>query len=116
MKIGAAASFPATRESLTRSSFAGGGPWRTFQRFTCATERAKRKNRVRVERAASAGRLQVHLGTNLEQITPRSIVLEDGARRREIPNDNVIVCAGGVLPSTFLKSLGIETTTKYGDA
>jgi hypothetical protein len=28
----------------------------------------------------------------------------------------VIVCAGGILPTAFLKSIGIDTETKYGTA
>ena len=34
----------------------------------------------------------------------------------EIPNDAVIVSAGGILPTPFLKSTGIEVETKYGSA
>ena len=33
-----------------------------------------------------------------------------------IDNDAVIVCAGGILPTPFLKSIGIEVETKYGTA
>jgi hypothetical protein len=31
-------------------------------------------------------------------------------------NDAVIVCAGGILPTDFLKSMGISIETKYGTA
>jgi len=34
----------------------------------------------------------------------------------KIMNDAVIVCAGGILPTAFLKSIGIEVETKYGTA
>jgi repressor of nif and glnA expression len=33
-----------------------------------------------------------------------------------IKNDAVIVCAGGILPTAFLHSVGIEVETKYGTA
>ena len=33
-----------------------------------------------------------------------------------IDNDAVIVCAGGILPTPFLKSVGIEVETKFGTA
>ena len=37
-------------------------------------------------------------------------------KRMQIENDAVIVCAGGILPTPFLKSIGIEVETKYGIA
>ena len=33
---------------------------------------------------------------------------------RESPNDAVIVCVGGVLPTEFLRSMGVEIETKHG--
>jgi len=33
-----------------------------------------------------------------------------------IPNDAVIVQAGGVLPTAMLRELGIQVETKYGTA
>jgi hypothetical protein len=34
----------------------------------------------------------------------------------KLPNDAVIVSAGGILPNDFLKSVGIEVQTKFGTA
>jgi hypothetical protein len=34
----------------------------------------------------------------------------------EIPNDAVIVCAGGILPTPFLKEIGVMVETKFGTA
>jgi hypothetical protein len=42
------------------------------------------------------------------------IALQDRSIR--LPNDAVLICAGGVLPTPFLKSTGIEVETKYGSA
>jgi hypothetical protein len=36
--------------------------------------------------------------------------------RKSIANDDVIVCAGGVLPKDILESAGIAFTTKRGEA
>jgi len=33
-----------------------------------------------------------------------------------IKNDAVIVCAGGILPTAFLNSIGVKVETKYGTA
>jgi thioredoxin reductase (NADPH) len=34
----------------------------------------------------------------------------------EMPNDAIIVCAGGILPTPFLKEIGILVETKFGTA
>ena len=34
----------------------------------------------------------------------------------EVDNDDVIVNAGGILPTDFLKRIGIDVETKYGTA
>ena len=34
----------------------------------------------------------------------------------EIPNIAVIICAGGVLPTPFLKDIGVMVETHYGTA
>ena len=38
------------------------------------------------------------------------------ARLKEIDNDEVIISAGGILPTAFLKDIGITVETKYGAA
>jgi hypothetical protein len=35
-------------------------------------------------------------------------------RKIEIQNDTVIVNAGGILPTGFLRSLGVQVDTKFG--
>lgn len=78
--------------------------------------RAKRKNRSRVDAAIASGRLTVRLSSQITAITRPSVTLKTGSGPIELPNDAIIVCAGGVLPTDFLKSLGITTTTKFGQA
>ena len=43
-------------------------------------------------------------------------MLKTDAGQTSLPNDDVIVNAGGVLPNEFLKSIGIEVVTKWGEA
>ncbi|MEJ2227970.1 MAG: NAD(P)-binding domain-containing protein [Alphaproteobacteria bacterium] len=81
-----------------------------------AFSRAKPKNRQRVERAQAAKRLKVMLKSNVKEIGPDTARLEWKGQPVEIPNDAVIICAGGILPTKFLKSIGIEVETKYGTA
>lgn len=81
-----------------------------------AFARAKRKNRARVDAAAASGRLTVRLSSQITSISKSSVQLKTASGPIELPNDAIIVCAGGVLPTDFLKSVGIHTTTKYGVA
>ena len=78
--------------------------------------RARRRNRGRVEQAASSGRLSVRLKSEVEAITARAVRFRAVRHESEILNDAVIVCAGGVLPTDLLRSMGIDTVTKYGEA
>ena len=78
--------------------------------------RAKSKNRSRVERAIREGALTVMLKSRVKAIEPNHVQIECEGRRLSLRNDAVIVCAGGILPTAFLKSIGIEIETKYGTA
>jgi thioredoxin reductase/ferredoxin len=81
-----------------------------------AFTRAKAKNRERIAAAERSGTLEVMLNSRVESIGERSVVIDCGGRRREIANDDVIVSAGGILPTDFLRSIGIEIETKFGTA
>jgi len=81
-----------------------------------AFSRVKEKNRTRVEDAAARGRLRLLLKSNVKKITADKVVLDQEGKIIELPNNAVIVCAGGVLPTPFLKKIGIEVETKYGTA
>jgi len=81
-----------------------------------AFSRAKLKNRNKVEQLAAEGRMRVLMKSNVLEISPDAVVLEKGGKKVRLPNDGVIVCAGGILPTGFLKSIGIEVQTKYGTA
>jgi thioredoxin reductase (NADPH) len=76
--------------------------------------RAKRKNRERIEAATAAGRVRVLLQSKIRTITPAEVEIETPNGMLRMPNDAVIVNAGGVLPTEFLKSIGIEIETKFG--
>ncbi len=76
--------------------------------------RAKEKNRQKVQAASDAGRLRVMMSSNVKEIMPDSVRMTMGGEEEEFPNDVVIICAGGILPTPFLKEIGIEVETKYG--
>ena len=81
-----------------------------------AFSRAKVKNRERVETAEKSGRLKVLLQSKVKRIGRHDVEIEQKGERMKIKNDAIIVCAGGILPTAFLKSVGIEVETKYGTA
>jgi thioredoxin reductase/NAD-dependent dihydropyrimidine dehydrogenase PreA subunit len=81
-----------------------------------AFSRAKPKNRERVDAARRGGRLEVMLNSQVEAIEPGAVALKADGVIRKMKNDSVIVSAGGILPSDFLRSVGIEVETKYGTA
>ena len=76
--------------------------------------RAKQKNRDKVDRAAKAGRMKVMLKSNVKAIEGKQVRIEHKGTIAALRNDAVIVCAGGILPTGFLKEIGITVETKYG--
>jgi thioredoxin reductase len=78
--------------------------------------RAKPKNREAVRRAADAGRLRVLLNSKVLGIAEDRIEIETADGALVLDNDAVIVCAGGILPTDFLKSMGIDIATLRGES
>lgn len=76
--------------------------------------RARAKNRDRVDAAINDGRIRVLLGSEVRQIEEQHVIVQMQDAIEEIPNDAVVICAGGVLPTQFLKDAGIEVETKFG--
>jgi thioredoxin reductase (NADPH) len=81
-----------------------------------AFERAKARNRERIQSAAGTGRLRVLLKSNVQHIEREQVAIEHNGELLKVRNDAVIVSAGGVLPSDFLRRVGIQVETKYGTA
>ncbi len=81
-----------------------------------ALSRAKAKNRSRVESAAKSGQIDLRLGSEVKAIGSDWVELESDGAREAIANEAVIVCAGGLPPSKFLKSMGITMEAKHGTA
>ena len=78
--------------------------------------RAKEKNRRKVDAAVESGRLNLMLSSTISEVLSSEVILNHNDEQHRIPNDGVIVCAGGILPTGFLKEIGIEVETKYGTA
>lgn len=76
--------------------------------------RAKEKNRKKIDSARDAGKLNVLLSSNVKKITKDKVNIDQEGKMHTIKNDGVIVCAGGILPTPFLKKIGINVETKHG--
>ena len=76
--------------------------------------RAKAKNRARVDKLVGSGALQLFMSSQVNRISIDNVQLTIEGKITTIDNSVVIVCAGGVLPTPFLKKTGIMVATKYG--
>jgi thioredoxin reductase/NAD-dependent dihydropyrimidine dehydrogenase PreA subunit len=81
-----------------------------------AFTRAKPKNRDKVAQLGAAGRISVMMNSTVREIHQDSVVITADGESVILPNQGVIVCAGGILPTGFLKDIGITVETKYGTA
>lgn len=81
-----------------------------------AFSRVKEKNRLRLDELQRSGRVRVMLASTIERIEDDRVILKTADGLEELPNDKVIVCAGGVLPTQLLKDIGILFETKFGNA
>lgn len=78
--------------------------------------RVKEMNRKRLAQAETGGRLRVVLQSTVKEIGTKKIKLKAPDGIIDLPNDAVIVCAGGILPTPFLKEIGVLVETKFGTA
>src|ERR1700730_2055185 len=81
-----------------------------------AFQRAKQRNRQRVDEASAKGQLNVLLNSQIREIRSDEVLLKQSGKELKTPNDAVIVSAGGVLPNDFLRAVGIRVETKFGTA
>jgi hypothetical protein len=56
------------------------------------------------------------LKSNLAYIFGESVVIERDGRLFKLKNEAIIVSAGGVLPTDFLRHIGINVEAKFGTA
>jgi thioredoxin reductase len=76
--------------------------------------RGKPKNRDNLKKQEESGRLRVMLKSNVKKVDAESVHIEHNGEIVVLPNDAIIVCAGGILPTPFLKEIGIMVQTKFG--
>ena len=86
----------------------------TLSYRSAAFSRAKVKNREKVERYNAEGKLKVLMNSNVKEILQDKVVIDQEGQKIIMPNDAVIVSAGGIVPTPLLKSIGISVETKFG--
>jgi len=88
----------------------------TLSYRSAAFSRAKQKNRKRLEAAEAEKKVKVLLESNVKSISTDAVEIDYRGETLTLPNDAVIINAGGILPTGLLQELGIEVETKYGTA
>ncbi|HEY6094675.1 MAG TPA: NAD(P)-binding domain-containing protein [Gallionellaceae bacterium] len=78
--------------------------------------RGKAKNRERLQAMQERGRIRVMLKSKVKRIGADNVVIDYEGKEVDLPNDGIIVCAGGILPTPFLKEIGVMVETKFGTA
>ena len=76
--------------------------------------RARQVNRERVQALAAQGRLHILMPSDVTRITHHAVEISSGGAALTLPNDAVVICAGGVPPTEFLRRTGVAMETKYG--
>ena len=78
--------------------------------------RCKPQNRERINELLASGQIESLLGSAIATISDGMMTVNQDSQALDIENDAVIICAGGIVPTDFLKSIGIDIETKYGTA
>lgn len=78
--------------------------------------RGKKKNRDRLQALQENKRIKVMLKSTVKQVETDKVRLNYDGKEVVLSNDSIIVCAGGILPTPFLKEIGVMVETKYGTA
>jgi len=80
--------------------------------------RLKKRNAELIHQAKDNAKITIKFNTNLTSIDTDSVSYTENSAKEiiTVENDLVYIFAGGELPTQFLKKIGIQVTTKYGEA
>jgi len=73
--------------------------------------RLKERNEQRIKEYVEAGKVRVVFNSNVVEIKPDAVILQESEKAHHIPNDHVFVLVGGELPNEFLKKTGVKFRT-----
>lgn len=86
----------------------------TLSYRSLAFAKANPKNVDKINASADDGKMSVLLKSTVKEISEKQVTINTQDGEITIDNDAIIVCAGGILPTPMLKSLGVEIETKKG--
>ena len=86
----------------------------TLSYRSAAFSKVRPKNRDLIHASEKDGRIAVLMPSNVIRIENSHVLLECNGQQKKIPNDAVIVCAGGTLPIPLLKEVGVQIETRFG--
>ena len=78
--------------------------------------KARDANKRRFKELVEEGRVFAFMASNIKQISPQSVTLDNKGKVLELPNDFVIACLGGEVPTEFLTKMGVGMTTLKGES
>ena len=83
-----------------------------------AFSRLKVANKKKIEEALAQKKVNILFKSNVKEIREAEVVLSLNEEESPLilPNDLVFIFAGGELPTAFLKGIGLEVSTKFGEA
>jgi thioredoxin reductase/Pyruvate/2-oxoacid:ferredoxin oxidoreductase delta subunit len=79
-----------------------------------AFNRVKTRNRSRLNDAVASNKINLMLESQLTNISSAKITIKHSGTELELDNNAIIVCAGGELPTPFLKKIGITVEARFG--
>jgi thioredoxin reductase (NADPH) len=77
--------------------------------------RIKDGNRERLDRFVKEGKVHLILNSEVTDIEADKVHIDQKGTKLILQNDQVFVMVGGVLPTEFLKEIGIEFDRKFGE-
>ncbi len=75
-------------------------------------DKAKERNRTKIDAAVTAGKVELLLESQVKEIRRDVVVLEHEGTLRLLPNDFVVVRVGGEAPYPFLERMGVRIVRK----
>ncbi|MDP1829429.1 MAG: NAD(P)-binding domain-containing protein [Archangium sp.] len=78
--------------------------------------KAREANKRRFKELVEEGRVFAFMASNIKKVSPESVTLDNKGKLLELPNDFVIACLGGEVPTEFLTKMGVGMTTLKGES
>jgi thioredoxin reductase/NAD-dependent dihydropyrimidine dehydrogenase PreA subunit len=78
--------------------------------------KAREANKKRFKELVDQGRIFSFMPSTVKAVKQNSLTLEYDGKQLDLPNDYVIACLGGELPTEFLTKSGVTMTRLHGEA